>query len=36
VGIGVDHTLFALANGVVKFEKKRGERSYVSVLPAEN
>lgn len=36
VGIGVDHTLFALTNGVVKFEKKRGERSFVSVLPAEN
>jgi large subunit ribosomal protein L27 len=35
VGIGVDHTLFALTNGVVKFEKKRGERSFVSVVPAE-
>jgi large subunit ribosomal protein L27 len=33
VGIGVDHTLFALTDGVVKFETKRGERSYVSVLP---
>lgn len=36
VGIGVDHTLFALADGVVRFEKKRGDRSYVSVVPAEN
>ncbi len=36
VGIGVDHTLFALADGVVKFEKKRGDRSYVSVVPSEN
>lgn len=34
VGIGTDHTLFATANGVVKFEKKRGERSVVSVVPA--
>jgi large subunit ribosomal protein L27 len=33
VGIGVDHTLFALTDGVVKFETKRGERSYVSVVP---
>ena len=33
VGIGVDHTLFATADGVVVFEKKRGERSVVSVLP---
>ena len=35
VGIGVDHTLFATADGVVVFEKKRGDRSVVSVLPAE-
>jgi large subunit ribosomal protein L27 len=36
VGIGVDHTLFATADGIVKFEKKRGDRSVVSVVPAEN
>lgn len=36
VGIGVDHTLFATADGVVVFEKKRGERSVVSVMPASN
>ena len=35
VGIGVDHTLFALADGVVKFDLKRGERSVVSVLPEQ-
>jgi len=33
VGIGKDHTLFALVDGVVKFQKKRDDRSYVSVLP---
>mgnify|MGYP000903850431 CR=1 FL=1 len=33
VGMGVDHTLFATADGVVVFEKKRGDRSVVSVLP---
>tara|TARA_B100000683_G_scaffold168219_1_gene162156 strand:+ start:76 stop:330 length:255 start_codon:yes stop_codon:yes gene_type:complete len=32
VGMGKDHTLFALANGVVKFTKKRNNRSYVSVV----
>ena len=32
VGMGKDHTLFALANGVVKFTKKRNNRSYVSVI----
>jgi large subunit ribosomal protein L27 len=34
VGIGKDHTLYALTEGVVKFQKKRDDRSYVSVLPA--
>ncbi|HET6539685.1 MAG TPA: 50S ribosomal protein L27 [Chryseolinea sp.] len=33
VGIGRDHTLFALTNGVVVFKKKREEKSYVSVEP---
>ena len=32
VGIGKDHTLFALENGKVKFKKKRDKRSYVSVV----
>jgi len=33
VGIGKDHTLFALADGIVEFDKKRKDRSYVSVIP---
>jgi large subunit ribosomal protein L27 len=33
VGIGKDHTLFALTNGTVVFRKKRNNRSYVSILP---
>jgi large subunit ribosomal protein L27 len=34
VGIGKDHTLFALADGVIRFEKKEGgKRSVVSVDP---
>ncbi len=33
VGIGRDHTLFALVDGTVEFRKKRDERSFVSVLP---
>ena len=32
VGMGKDHTLYALANGTVKFTKKRNNRSYVSVI----
>lgn len=33
VGVGRDHTLFALTDGEVKFAKGRGGKSYVSVLP---
>ncbi|MBX7124526.1 MAG: 50S ribosomal protein L27 [Cyclobacteriaceae bacterium] len=32
VGIGKDHTLFALSNGVVVFRKSRENRSFVSVV----
>lgn len=34
VGIGKDHTLFALTDGVVTFSRKKDNKSYVSVLPA--
>lgn len=33
VGVGKDHTLFALVDGTVVFTKKRNNRSYVSVSP---
>ena len=33
VGIGRDHTLFALVEGEVVFRKKADNRSYVSVIP---
>jgi large subunit ribosomal protein L27 len=33
VGIGKDHTLFALIDGEVEFKRKRDNRSYVSVNP---
>ena len=33
VGMGKDHTLFALTDGKVKFIKKRNNRSFVSVIP---
>ncbi|MBS1489444.1 MAG: 50S ribosomal protein L27 [Bacteroidetes bacterium] len=32
VGIGKDHTLFALTNGIVQFKKGRESRSFVSVV----
>ncbi|MCF8234895.1 MAG: 50S ribosomal protein L27 [Bacteroidales bacterium] len=33
VGIGKDHTLFALTDGYVEFRKKTNNKSYVSVVP---
>jgi large subunit ribosomal protein L27 len=35
VGMGKDHTLFAKIDGTVKFSKKRNNKSYVSIEPAE-
>ena len=35
VGLGHDHTLFAKAEGAVKFTTKRDERTYVSIVPTE-
>ncbi|HEX5378510.1 MAG TPA: 50S ribosomal protein L27 [Phenylobacterium sp.] len=32
VGMGVDHTLFATAEGAVKFITKRDDRTYVTVV----
>ena len=34
VGVGKDHTLFALCNGAVKFVTKRDDRTYVTVVRA--
>ena len=36
VGMGRDHTLYALIDGTVKFTRKSDDKSYVSVLPFEN
>ena len=33
VGLGKDHTLFALVDGTVQFKKGRQNRSFVSVEP---
>jgi large subunit ribosomal protein L27 len=33
VGLGRDHTLFALIDGVVKFERKDKKRTKISVYP---
>lgn len=33
VGIGKDHTLFALVDGTVVFKKRKDNKSYVSIEP---
>ena len=33
VGIGKDHTLFALTDGIVQFKRRSDNRSFVSVDP---
>jgi large subunit ribosomal protein L27 len=33
VGMGKDHTLFALIDGKVVFRRKKGDKSFVSVEP---
>ncbi|MFY0689870.1 MAG: 50S ribosomal protein L27 [Cyclobacteriaceae bacterium] len=33
VGLGKDHTLFALSDGVVRFQKGRQNRSFVHIDP---
>ncbi|MGX8690045.1 MAG: 50S ribosomal protein L27 [Bacteroidaceae bacterium] len=35
IGMGKDHTLFALVDGTVQIKKGRKDRSYVSVIPVE-
>ena len=35
VGMGKDHTLFALCDGIVEFKKTYKDRSYVSVVPTQ-
>lgn len=35
VGMGKDHTLFALINGTVVFRKKKDNKSFVSIEPIE-
>ena len=35
VGIGKDHTLFAVAEGKVEFTKKANGRTFVNVMPGE-
>ena len=35
VGMGKDHTLYALCDGIVEFKKKKDNKSFVSILPVE-
>jgi large subunit ribosomal protein L27 len=33
VGLGKDHTLFALTDGEVEFKRKKDNKTYVSIKP---
>jgi large subunit ribosomal protein L27 len=33
VGMGKDHTIFAMVDGIVEFRKKKDDRSYISINP---
>ena len=33
IGIGKDHTLFALVDGIVEFRKKKDNKAFVSIRP---
>ena len=33
IGMGSDHTLYALVDGVVTFKRGKNDKSYVSVTP---
>lgn len=35
VGMGKDHTLYALCDGIVEFQRKKDNKSFVSILPVE-
>ncbi len=35
VGMGRDHTLFALTDGVVEFKRRRNDRVFVSIVPVQ-
>ncbi|MBQ7449133.1 MAG: 50S ribosomal protein L27 [Paludibacteraceae bacterium] len=35
MGMGSDHTLFALKDGIVTFTRKKNDKSFVSIQPVE-
>ncbi len=35
VGMGKDHTIFALQDGIVKFRRRKNNRSYINIVTAE-
>jgi large subunit ribosomal protein L27 len=36
VGLGKDHTIYALVDGMVQFKRKKDNKQYVSVVPSIN
>jgi large subunit ribosomal protein L27 len=36
VGIGKDHTIFAMVEGVIEFKRKKNDRTFINVIPSSN
>jgi large subunit ribosomal protein L27 len=36
VGIGKDHTIFAVVEGVIEFKRKKNDRTFINVIPSSN
>ena len=36
VGMGKDHTIYALVDGYVKFTKKKDSKSFISIIPFDS
>jgi large subunit ribosomal protein L27 len=36
VGIGKDHTIFAMVEGVIEFKRKKNDHTFINVIPSSN
>ena len=36
VGLGKDHTIFAMVEGVIEFKRKKNDRTFINVIPSSN
>ncbi len=36
VGLGKDHTIFSMVDGIVEFKRRKNNRSFISVIPFDD